>query len=1756
MKKRNESTSNSPARKHSSGKLGKPGKPAKRRSSNSVKSRRLSLEDLESRQLMAVLTEVPIQPAPANLPQFDAPRNVGTVAAFNIAETESTNLDNPNNTRNAAQFLPFGTGSGKQDTIDVTGTLPVNTNVTNTSGFAADIDVYSFDLRSGDIIDIATLGAAGEFALQGPFGPNGLPLPGQPAVAVTFASNAPSGALSTPLQTNAVASGTYVVPRDGRYFLTIAPATQTTTYTLGLRAYRPTSEFLVYGDAQILYLDWEGGIVDNNVFLPSGDGDDAVPPFGFTFIPSLEQSLPDLGLEFGDLENAATTADAIANGVYAEVIEIFEELTVDSVNGDFEATGVAGDYAIRILNSRDPFHRQWYEANANDPRLTRLLIGGTAADTGLDGDEADPGQADFTDIGNFDLSQIALFPLDGFVELTADTPISPNSSRLQLTSQFLASIAAHEAAQMFGMIPTNNVNTILSLGDNRGGQTDLFAQGLGNDGIFGTLDDVQPIFANDFFDDPTIRAGFSRTRDTLTTALSSGTIGGVATTGSVFNDVNRSGTRNSTEVGIAGVTVFADINNDGIQDPSEPNAITDSSGSYSLTLPPGTFNIRATTPSDFLLTTPASVSSSTGAASFGFVQVVSNITGTTFVDTNGNGLREPGEGGIGDIYIYIDEDGDNRPDLFEINTRSREDGTYSLNFPGPGTYTIRQVLPPGFEQTFPASGEHTVVFDGTSLTDNFDFGFLPSRDLGDAPDSYGTTDSANGASHGIVAGLTIGTAVDREADGQPSANALGDDAAGIDDEDGVTQVTPLGPGSTGNFAVTVTNTTGSPAYLQGFMDFNGDGDFTDAGEQFTTNQLIPSSAAVQTVNVSAAVPAGATPGNTFARFRLSLSQDVGATGFVASGEVEDYAFNIQNRADILNADPTVGDPVSEAMFTVSRNTLSNPLDVLANDFEIAGNPLRVDTLDRTGTEGVVVVGAGGLTVDYTPPNGFSGVDQFRYSVVDSFGSPVLDSLGNRQFATVTVNVTFQSNVPIAVDDSFQVPEGSVNRPLNVLDNDVPSVFGGLTITSVTAGSNGGNIQIIGGGQSLRYTPLPNFSGTEQFTYSIQDTATPPNVSTAQVTVNMTPGSTNDDVVDFTVGIFDPVNINTPVTNVRVGDEFLLRVSVEDLDPNNFRFASEEGVASAFLDLLYTDELVALRNTGANPSFPFDISFGPLFSGSEDFLQRANANTPGLFDEVGGVQPLTNQQNHDGPVELFTIRMVAVSPGVAQFTADPADETPSETVIIASDTALTPSQLGLGRTELIIVPSSDNFTSAIDDAFSDGRDSLGALITNNAALPSRLDVLDNDNLGPTGAVRDLGFGLVTNPTFGTVSIDDNGTPNNPSDDFFSYRANANANGLERFTYFIITDDGVRSTAEVTIPLGNTNNNALVAMDLSLVSATFNSATGQFEAGAALPTGSSVSVGQTFGVQVTLDDLRTFDETFVFAGFLDLLYSSDTIRPVAGVSGTEFDFDVEFGANYREDAGVGTAARLGIIDEFGSLSFATAIGQGSDPATLATLFFEAVNRGPIRIAGSPADSSPFQDTLLFDRDQPVEVGEIRYDVLTTTVVGNGEGESIQNPVFPQDVNNDGAVSPIDALLIINRMGRSSSLGEGEAFSRNTNVYYTDVNGDNETTAIDALQVINYLARNANQGEGELVAAPVATLLPQTTADESEDATVLTDSVVSDSVFADLTQDSKLLSTESTADSAAMVPGLQTSDESATDDDEDILGLLADDVQGLWS
>jgi|GEM_PF-498183 len=162
-------------------------------------------------------------------------------------------------------------------------------------------------------------------------------------------------------------------------------------------------------------------------------------------------------------------------------------------------------------------------------------------------------------------------------------------------------------------------------------------------------------------------------------------------------------------------------------------------------------------------------------------------------------------------------------------------------------------------------------------------------DFGDAPATYGTLLADNGARHAIDPAVYLGQRIDAEADGQPTADALGDDTNNLSDEDGVIFLTPLIPGEVAQIAVTA-STNG---YLDAWIDFNRNGRFGDpddplnvveAGEQiFASQPLLPG------LNLlSFRVPSTASLGPTYARFRFSTTGGLLYVGAAIDGEVEDY----------------------------------------------------------------------------------------------------------------------------------------------------------------------------------------------------------------------------------------------------------------------------------------------------------------------------------------------------------------------------------------------------------------------------------------------------------------------------------------------------------------------------------------------------------------------------------------------------------------------------------------------------------------------------------------------------------------------------------------------------------------------------------------------------------------------------------------------------------------------------------------------------
>ena len=198
--------------------------------------------------------------------------------------------------------------------------------------------------------------------------------------------------------------------------------------------------------------------------------------------------------------------------------------------------------------------------------------------------------------------------------------------------------------------------------------------------------------------------------------------------------------------------------------------------------------------------------------------------------------------------------------------------------------------------------------------DSVDFGDAPSAASDGRPGGYPTLAADGGALHSVdPTGLfRLGSLVDAERDGQPSADATGDDNDSgdnlevSDDEDGIlglaTIVRTDSDETRSSFEV-VASLDGRAGLLHAWIDFNRDGDWDDAGEQIVTNEALVEGSSVITFTV----PAGAGIGDTFARFRLSETSNIGPGGFGGEGEVEDYLVTLVDGTE-TPADAEVSPP--------------------------------------------------------------------------------------------------------------------------------------------------------------------------------------------------------------------------------------------------------------------------------------------------------------------------------------------------------------------------------------------------------------------------------------------------------------------------------------------------------------------------------------------------------------------------------------------------------------------------------------------------------------------------------------------------------------------------------------------------------------------------------------------------------------------------------------------------------------------------------
>ena len=133
--------------------------------------------------------------------------------------------------------------------------------------------------------------------------------------------------------------------------------------------------------------------------------------------------------------------------------------------------------------------------------------------------------------------------------------------------------------------------------------------------------------------------------------------------------------------------------------------------------------------------------------------------------------------------------------------------------------------------------------------------------------------------------------------------------------------------------------------------------------------------------------------------------------------------------------------------TVIEDDPATTIDVLANDTDVDGGPIAVDSVTQP-VNGTVVITDGGDDLTYEPdPN---------YCNSQTGGSPdtFTYTLNGGSSATVSVTVTCVTEDPVAVADTATLAEDSAATTIDVLANDIDADSVGMTIDTVTQPTNG------------------------------------------------------------------------------------------------------------------------------------------------------------------------------------------------------------------------------------------------------------------------------------------------------------------------------------------------------------------------------------------------------------------------------------------------------------------------------------------------------------------------------------------------------------------------------------------------------------------------------------------------------------------------------------------------------------------------------
>jgi len=321
---------------------------------------------------------------------------------------------------------------------------------------AYDTDYFTVALNTGDVLNVNGLGAISQVSLFDPAGVERITSSFD--LTPFLAEGAPFSAGDNP-------SLVYVIDQPGTYSVRVT-GSRGGVYLTELRTARPPLESAEPGTKQILFIDFDGEVIDTAIF----------GGFGRRLLSPLRAFL-------GNWELQPSDEDAVIDAM----LQVVEE----NLQTDILANGNNPQFAIEIRNSRD------HDDPFGEPNVSRIIVGGTIAESEI----PTIGIAQSIDVGNFNTTETGLVLLDLLSAPSEDPnsintfPIDASANIIKFIGTAVGNIVAHEAGHFFGNAHTDQFNASANLMDQGGNPANTF--GVGADNTFGTEDDIDVDFGLD-----------------------------------------------------------------------------------------------------------------------------------------------------------------------------------------------------------------------------------------------------------------------------------------------------------------------------------------------------------------------------------------------------------------------------------------------------------------------------------------------------------------------------------------------------------------------------------------------------------------------------------------------------------------------------------------------------------------------------------------------------------------------------------------------------------------------------------------------------------------------------------------------------------------------------------------------------------------------------------------------------------------------------------------------------------------------------------------------------------------------------------------------------------------------------------------------------------------------------------------------------------------------------------------------------------